>query len=184
MPRALVAVVALAAVFIAGFVVGRGSVGEPEVGASVDPDAAAVQPGSQADPIPLGIRADVGAWALQVSAVDTDAEEGVLAANQFNVPAGEGHTYVVVDVALTRRASGPGVLRGSLSPALARPDGTEYALGTDCGVLAVPVDPAVLVAQDETVEGQWCWRVPRVVVPKLALRVAGTGGGAVWFDLR
>lgn len=183
MPRVIAVVVGVAAVFIAGFLTGRASVGEDAAEPAVDPDTAALQPGSRSDPVPAGESALVGPWVLQVEGYDPEATESVLAANQFNVEPASEHTYVTVEVVVTRRGSGPGVVRGSLSPTLVNPAGTEYPLGGACGVLGNPVDPGRLLAQDESLVGQWCWQLPLVEIDKVVLRVAGTGGGAVWFDL-
>lgn len=182
-PRVVAAVVGVAVVFIAGFLTGRASVGEDTAEPAVDPDTAALQPGSRGDPVPAGDSAPVGPWVLQVEGYDPDATESVLAANQFNVEPLPEHAYVTVEVVVTRRGSGPGVVRGSLSPTLVSPADAEYPLDGACGVLANPVDPNRLLAQDESLVGEWCWQLPSPEIDKVSLRVAGTGGGAVWFAL-
>lgn len=183
MVRALAAIVVLVVVFGAGVAVGRFSLNGAETDSAADPDAPALQRGSQGDPIPVGQTAPVGPWEVLVRGFADDATSAVLAANQFNVEPPEGQVYVTVEVVLTRRGAGPDVIRGALQPSLVTPAGAEFPLGNECGVLATPVDSGRLVGQGENVVGEWCWRVPVVEVPKLTLRVAGTGGGAVWFEL-
>ena len=184
MGRVVVAVALATAVFLAGFAAGRASLPSASEDTVVDPDAAAMRPGSEADPIEIGSPAAVGPWEVEVTGFDPDAIERVLAANQFNVEPAEGQTYVTVEVSLTRRAAGPGILRGSVAPALVTPSGRTFALGSDCGVISAPVDAERLLAQGEVLDGEWCWRVPVEEVDKVALRVGGTGGGAVWFAVR
>lgn len=184
MGRVVLVVALVTTVFLAGFVAGRASLSRPSDDVAVDPDAAATRPGSEADPIELGTPAAVGPWEVEVTGFDPDAIDRVLAANQFNVEPAEGQTYVTVEVSLTRRAAGPGILRGSVAPALVTPGGRAFALGSDCGVISAPVDAERLLAQGEVLDGEWCWRVPVAEVDKVALRVGGTGGGAVWFAVR
>ena len=184
MGRVVLVVALVTTVFLAGFVAGRASLSQPSDDVAVDPDAAATRPGSEADPIELGTPAAVGPWEVEVTGFDPDAIDRVLAANQFNVEPAEGQTYVTVEVSLTRRAAGPGILRGSVAPALVTPAGRAFALGSDCGVISAPVDAERLLAQGEVLDGEWCWRVPMAEVDKVALRVGGTGGGAVWFAVR
>ncbi len=183
MARAVGALVVASALFLAGFLVGRGSV-QDAAEAGPDPDGVAVVPGGASSPVPRGTEFVVGPWTMAVESFDPEATQAVLAANQFNVEPPEGQGYVTVEVTVTRRAEGPGVVRGSLSPALVTPAGATYPLGTECGVIAEPLDPQRLLATGESTSGQWCWLLPRIELDKVALRVSGTGGGAVWFDLR
>ena len=182
MARVVAALVVVAAVFVAGYVVGRSST-EDRADAAVDPDTAATQPGSQADPVAPGTAFVVGPWTVTVDDFDPEATEAVLAANQFNVEPPAGRTHVTVEVTITRRGDGPGVVRGSLAPSLDTPSGASYPLTAECGVISDPLDPQRLLAQGESVSGAWCWVLPSVELDKVALRVAGTGGGEVWFAL-
>lgn len=174
-----------AMVFALGFATGRLTVSDPMAGGALpDPDAAALVVGSAARPIPLHTQAPVGEWALQVAAFQPDATELVLAANQFNVDPPLGYVYTVVEVVLERRAPDSGVLRGSVDPTLVTPAGQEFRLGADCGVVSNPVELGRLVAPGQALRGRWCWALPSSQTSKVRLRVAGTGGGEVWFDLR
>ena len=128
------------------------------------------------------IRSDLAA--LRAAADIEDAAPPAPAPVNGATRDGEPMEPVTVEVSLTRRAAGPGILRGSVAPALVTPSGRSFALGSDCGVISAPVDAERLLAQGEVLDGEWCWRVPVAEVDKVALRVGGTGGGAVWFAVR
>lgn len=184
MPRVAAAAMVLLVVFATGVATGRYAFLPRDPEPPPTEDATPATPGSEARPIPLGEGADVGAWQLRVDDVVLDGTDRVLAANQFNTPPTGGRTFVLVDVSVRRRSRGPGVLRGSVVPVLATPVGRRYPLTNDCGVLPAPLDPQQPVGQGQELQGQWCWVVPDHDLPKVALRVAGPTGEAVWHALR
>lgn len=55
--------------------------------------------GTRADPIPLGVTADIGdGWSLTVNSVDLDAWPEISAANSFNDPPPDGSVYVMAHI--------------------------------------------------------------------------------------
>jgi hypothetical protein len=181
--RVVTSLVVVLLVFGAGVAVGL-RLGEPADPGGVDPDVVALEPGSRADPIRPGEPGEVGGWSLRVVGVDRDGEDRVLAANQFNQAAPDDHSYVLVEVALERRAAGPGVVRGTLTAALASAGERVWALGQDCGVVPDALDAGQPVGRGAEVRGTWCWAVPDADLPKLRLRVGGPDGREVWFALQ
>lgn len=165
--------------FGAGVVVGRATApGPPQ--ASETPTPRSTVPGSRDAPVARGEGLAVGAWELTIDDVLLDAAAVVRAANQFNPEPPEGEALVLLSVRLRRRPVGPGAVLGSLRPALVTPI-SRHELDASCGVVGMPLDVRRIVAEGETVAGEWCWTIPVAEVPKLLLEVAGTAGGASYF---
>lgn len=181
--RVAAVVMVLVVVFGAGVATGR-FLFMPTAQETPGTDTTAPTRGSQAWPIALGEEAQIGPWLLRVDDVVLDGTGRVLAANQFNTAPSDGRAFVLVDIAVRRRLRGPGVLRGSVVPALTTPVGRRYPLTNDCGVLPAPLDPQQPVGQGQELQGQWCWEVPGHDLAKVSLQVADTAGGVVWFTLR
>ncbi|MGO1948667.1 MAG: hypothetical protein ACTH1D_03485 [Mycobacteriaceae bacterium] len=53
--------------------------------------------GSRSDPFPLGSTVSDDDWSVTINSVDLDAADAVAGANQFNQPAPEGMTYILVN---------------------------------------------------------------------------------------
>lgn len=67
--------------------------------------------GTHDDPLPLGEWVDATyldepVWSFTVTGVDTDSEEAVLAAHEFNEHPQEGYQYVMFDVSVSYRGGG------------------------------------------------------------------------------
>ncbi|GAB3848786.1 DUF308 domain-containing protein [Nesterenkonia populi] len=70
--------------------------GEGEQAPAEDEEPA--EEGTRENPYPLGTRISSGDWAVTVNSVDLDAEDAVLAENQFNEPPEDGSTYILVNI--------------------------------------------------------------------------------------
>ncbi|MGI9018330.1 MAG: hypothetical protein ACR2HR_14720 [Euzebya sp.] len=182
MKQLILGIVVLGLVFGAGVLTGL-RLEDPRPETTVAGDVPAVMPGSRSHPFSVGRSSLVGAWEMTVRGVEKNGTQRVLLANQFNTPPQPMESFVLIEVVLRRRSRGPGVVQGSISPALVTPGGREYALRQDCGVVPRALDVQQLVGEGRQITGQWCWAVKSLDLPKLTLRIAGTGGGSVWFSL-
>lgn len=67
---------------------------QQETEAAAEADA----PGTRTNPLPVGTTAKVGDWEVTVTAVNTNANDAIAAANQFNDPPVAGSQFVLVTV--------------------------------------------------------------------------------------
>jgi len=74
-----------------------GDSNEEPAGESEAP-AAEEAPGTRTNPLPLGTTAKVGDWEVTIKEVNTNANDVIAAANQFNDPPAEGSQYVLATV--------------------------------------------------------------------------------------
>lgn len=54
--------------------------------------------GTRQNPLPIGTTAKIGDWEIKVTEVNLDADEVILATNEFNDPPSDGSRYVLVDL--------------------------------------------------------------------------------------
>ncbi len=54
--------------------------------------------GTRQNPLPIGTTAKIGDWEVKVTEVNLDADELILATNEFNDPPSEGNRYVLADL--------------------------------------------------------------------------------------
>ncbi|OSM44620.1 hypothetical protein [Nesterenkonia sp. PF2B19] len=65
------------------------------------------EPGTRANPYPLGSEISTSDWAVTVNGVDLDATDAVLAENPYNEDPEEGHTYILVDLSVQYTGDDP-----------------------------------------------------------------------------
>lgn len=105
-----------------------------------EPEEDEAEVGTRENPLPLGERATLGDYEVAVTAVNLDATDVVMDANEFNEAPAEGNTFVLVTLAGTflgeeNPEGNPGF---DLSAVIVGSDARQYA---DFDSLAVPPNP-------------------------------------------
>lgn len=91
----------VATAFDDAFSNGETSVSAPAEETAEVKDAADIEEGTRENPYPLGSGISDDEWTVVVNSVNLSAGDAVAAANEFNDPAPEGKTYVLVNATVT-----------------------------------------------------------------------------------
>ena len=158
------------------------TVAEPTVATPVPPDTGPVTvfvtavptappaPGSRGNPIATGEAAAVGdGWTLRVVDVNANANDAVLAENQFNDPPEAGEQFFIVRVAMTFNGTGSADVAAGTRLRLGGNSAVAYTTYNDsCGVVPDEL-PDTEVFTGGTVEGNLCWAVKSSDIGSLVL---------------
>jgi len=126
--------------------------------------------GTRANPTPIGVAAPVGSgWTATVNAVNLDATEVVMAANQFNEPPVPGSQYVLANITVTynglEASDTAGVSFEALGPSnVALPSG-----GSTYPTPPTPLDNFTEVFQGGSLTGDVVFEVPTTDVSDLVI---------------
>lgn len=109
---------------------------------SVEESEEEAEAGTREAPLPLGERVQLGDYEVAVAAVNLDATDVVMDANEFNEPPAEGSTFVLVTLAGTflGEENSEGMPGWELRATIVGNDAKQY---TDSDSFAVPPNPLI-----------------------------------------
>lgn len=137
-----------------------GDAAEEPAGESEAP-AAEDAPGTRTNPLPLGTTAKVGDWEVTVKEVNTNANDAIAAANQFNDPPAEGSQYVLVAVDAKYVGAESGTFWVDMSYKFYGSGGNTFDVGGQgMAVSPNPLSDAGETFPDATISGDMVFEVP------------------------
>lgn len=127
---------------------------------SPTPEEAA--PGTRTNPLPLNTTARIGDWEVTILSVTKDANEQVMAENQFNDPPAEGRQFVMAEVEATYVGEDSGTFWVDMSDKYYGASGNTFgsSMEDSCGVIPNGMSDQGETFPDGTVTGNLCWSVP------------------------
>lgn len=126
-----------------------------------DPESEAVA-GTRQNPLEPGVAFAVDDWTVELAPTDTDAEDIVLAENQFNDPPADGRQFVMVEVTVTYTGDDSGNPWLDLKFDFYGSGGNTFGTGSDdyCGVIPDSLNDHGEMFPDATASGNVCISVP------------------------
>lgn len=142
------------------------------------------------NPFPLGRAGAVGnGWTVTVTAVQRNATDLVLAADEFNEPPGDGNQFFMISVSAVYNGSGTSSLGSALAMRAIGESAVEYGtFENSCGVIPDPNleidDPEVSTGGTVTGNGA-CWEIASSDAASLVMfYVDSETEKTTWFALR
>lgn len=143
---------------------------------------------SRTSPAPVKTLLKVGGWVVGVEAVTPNANQAVLARNQFNKPPAAGRQFFMVTVSATydgeKTSSRFGV---DLTMSSVGAANVQYNYADDCGVTPEELPRSTEVFKGGTIKGNLCWSVRTTDVETLVMYGEpsfSTSSARAWWALR
>jgi hypothetical protein len=138
-------------------------------------------------PLPIGETVEIADYTVTVQSVNHDAEDIVLAGNQFNDPAADGNVFVLVTVSVTYVGNETGDPGWDLNFKTVGDLNRGYAQSDmDCGSVPNNEFDAGELFPDGTAEYNLCWQVTEEEAPTLVMYLEETfsfDSERIWFSL-
>lgn len=148
-------------------------------------DEEEVQPGMRETPLPVGSTALIGDWEIKVVSVDTDADEEVAKANEFNSPAPDGSRFVLVNLEGTYTGDESGTLWADITYKILGSKGNTFDTFDVFIVSPNPIADAGEAFPGATVAGDFVVAVPVDQIEGGAIILEeGWGGSRTFFALQ
>lgn len=130
---------------------------EDETDASTEEDS---ETGTRDNPLSLGKTAENADWSVTVNSVTLNADEEVMAENEFNDPAPEGSSYALINADVTYNGEESEMLMMGVDISYVSEGGETYNAGDSIAVTPEPLDLAAELYNGGTESGNVAVAVP------------------------
>lgn len=149
--------------------------------------------GSRENPVPLGqvvevLKGGEPHWAIIVSDTEPNANQQVMAANQFNDPPEPGNQFFMAYIEAKYLGPDSTSFSSSFQPKTVGQSAVVFTTyENSCGVITDELPGFSELFTGGAIKGWECWQIPSADADTLALLLDdafGRGGTRVWFDLK